>query len=411
MALLSVVQAEILKNARGVPVRYGGDYAKSPVDLPALKFRSVQFRAAWCAVVKNLDFPRCADEKEFKKNFYSVLTLLKKHNCNVLIFQVRANADAVYLSKFAPFSAWISGREGKTLGAFDPLPWMVRESHRYGIEFHAWLNPYRITGSTPLSPRAYLQTLPEKHIARLRSDLVIASTNADGTRALQFDPGRPEVVNMLLHTVQEILQKAPVDAIHFDDYFYPYSGLPPHADSASFARFNPKKLPLDDWRRENVNTLVRTVSRLCRRQKVAFGISPFGIWANAKDVKGGSLTGGTQSRSAIYADSLCWVQQGYLDYIIPQIYWSFDHPKAAYAALTDWWIRVIRRNPGTALYIGHGLYNISGTELYNQLRYNAVHPEIGGEALYALRHLREKRFSKVLKKCWPQAVPVRKTIQ
>ena len=411
MALLPAVRGEILKNARGVPVRYGGDYAKSPVNLPALKFRSVQVRAAWCAVVKNLDFPRCADEKEFKKHFSAVLALLRKHNCNVLIFQVRANADAVYLSKYAPFSAWISGKEGRTLGNFDPLPWMVRECRRNGIEFHAWLNPYRITGSTRLGKTAYLRTLPRRHIARLRSDLVIESTNADGTRALQFDPGRPEVVNMLLHTVQEIIQKAPVDAIHFDDYFYPYSGVAPGTDSASYSRFNPRRLSLDDWRRENVNTLVRSVSRLCRSKNVRFGISPFGIWANAKDVKGGSLTGGTQSRSAIYADSLLWVQQRYLDYIIPQIYWSFDHPKAAYAALTDWWIRVIRRYPGTELYIGHGLYRISAAELYNQLRYNGVHPEIRGEALYALRHLREKKFSTVLRKCWPYPVPAGETIQ
>ena len=156
-----------------------------------------------------------------------------------------------------------------------------------------------------------------------------------------------------------------------------------------------------------MNSLVSQVSRLCRTRGVRFGISPFGIWANAKDVKGGSLTGGTQSRSAIYADSLFWVQQGYLDYIIPQIYWSFDHPQAAYAALTDWWIRAARRAPRTELYIGHGLYNISSTELFNQLRYNSVHPEIRGEALYALRHLREKKFSAVLKKCWPVPVPAK----
>lgn len=406
-AVLLPLQGEILRNAKGVPVRYGGIYAKGSVDLPALRFRSVQFRAVWCAVVENLDFPKCADAADFKRHFLSVLRLLRKNNCNVLIFQVRSNADAVYLSRYNPFSAWISGRAGRTLGNFDPLPYMVKECHRNGIEFHAWLNPYRIIGKTPLSKKRYLQTLPERHIARLRSDLVLASRNPDGTTALQFDPGRVEVINHILHTVKEIIEKAPVDAIHFDDYFYPYNQLPPGADSFSYQRFNPRRLTLADWRRNNVNALVSQVSRLCRSRRVKFGISPFGIWGNAKDVKGGSLTGGTQSRSAIYADSLHWVQRGYLDYIIPQIYWSFDHPKAAYAALTDWWIQVVRRHPGTALYIGHGLYSISSTELYNQLRYNGVHREIGGEALYALRHLRQKKFADVLKKCWPRPVPAR----
>ena len=404
-AFFHSLQGEILRNAKGVPVRYAGIYAKTPVDLPALRFRSVQFRAVWCAVVENLDFPKCADAAQFKKHFSSVLHLLRKNNCNVLIFQVRANADAVYLSRYNPFSAWISGKMGGTLGNFDPLPYMVKECHRKGIEFHAWLNPYRITGKTPLSKKSYLKTLPERHIARLRSDLVLASRNPDGTTALQFDPGRVEVINHILHTVKEIIEKAPVDAIHFDDYFYPYNPLPPGADQYSFSRFNPRRLSLEDWRRNNVNALVSQVSRLCRSRGVRFGISPFGIWGNAKDVKGGSLTGGTQSRSDLYADSLHWIRQGYLDYNIPQIYWSFDHPKAAYAALTDWWIRVMRRYPGTALYIGHGLYKISGREFYDQLRYNAVHREIGGEALYALRHLRSEKFSNVLKKCWPRPVP------
>ena len=404
---LPQLPGEILKNAKGTPVRYGGDYAKGVVNLPELRRRTVQFRGVWCATVQNLDFPRCANKAEFQKHFAAVLALLKKHNCNVLIFQIRANADAVYLSSCNPFSGWISGREGLTLGNFDPLPWMVRECHKNGIEFHAWLNPYRITNSTKLSKSAYLKTLPAKHIARLRPDLVLASKKADGTFALQFDPGRPEVINHLLHTVQEILEKAPVDAIHFDDYFYPYDHLPFEADSATFLKFNPGKLTQPDWRRNNVNLLVSKVSRLCRKHKTRFGISPFGIWGNAKDIRGGSLTGGTQSRSAIYADSLFWLRQGYLDYIIPQIYWNFDHPAAAYAALTDWWIKAVRRYPGTALYIGHGLYNISSTELLNQLRYNSVHPEIGGEALYALRHLRRKNHSKVLQWCWPVAVPVR----
>ena len=402
------LSGEILKNSKGETVRYAGIYGRSPVDLPRLHFRRVQTRAVWCATTQNLDFPRCADAAEFKKHFSGVVALLRKYNCNVLIFQVRGNADAVYLSRYNPFSAWISGKAGRTLGDFDPLPYMVQLCHRNGIEFHAWLNPYRIVSSTKLTREKYLETLPARHIARLRPDLVIAGRNRNGTLSLQFDPGRPEVINHLLHTVDEIIARAPVDAIHLDDYFYPYTPLPPGADAYSYRNFNPGKLSLEDWRRSNVNRLVMQLSRFCRTRRVRFGISPFGIWANAKEVKGGSPTGGVQSRNELYADSLLWMQQGWLDYIIPQIYWSFDHPKAAYAAVTDWWIKAARRYPRTRLLIGHGLYRISGLELYNQLRYNSVHPEISGEALFALRHLREKRFSDSLKKCWPTSVPAMK---
>ncbi|MBE6384944.1 MAG: hypothetical protein E7048_04665 [Lentisphaerae bacterium] len=407
LAGVLTLSGEILKNRKGIPVPYAGIYSNTPVNLPQLHFRRVQMRAVWCAVVNNLDFPRCTNEKQFKRNFAAVIAQLRRHNCNVLFFQVRANGDAVYLSRYNPFSAWISGRAGTPLGNFDPLPYMVRECRRNGIEFHAWLNPYRITGSTSLSKQKYLNTLPARHLARLRPDLVLASRNRNGTWALQYDPGRPEVINHILNTVNEIISRAPVSAICFDDYFYPYTPLQPGTDRRSFLHYNPKGLSLADWRRENVNSLIAAVSRLCRSRRVRFGVSPFGIWANAKNIKGGSLTGGMQAREDIFADTLLWVRRGYLDYIIPQIYWNFAHPKAAYAALTDWWVRVARRYPGTELYIGHGLYNISSTELYNQLRYNSVHPEIRGEALYSLRHLRNGKLSTTIRHCWPAAVPSR----
>lgn len=396
---------EILKDARGVPVRYGGKYSNAPVRLPAMQHKSAQVRAVWCAVVNNLDFPRCTTEAEFKKHFSAVLAQLRRHRCNVLIFQVRANGDAVYRSRYNPFSRWISGTEDIALGHFDPLPYMVQECRRNGIEFHAWLNPYRITGATPLSKGKYLKTLSPRHPARLFPELVLASRTPQGTWALQYDPGRPEVINHILHTVLEIISKAPVDAIHFDDYFYPYTQLPDSADQATFRRYNPRQLSLADWRRSNVNALVSQVSRLCRSRKVRFGISPFGIWANAKDRKGGSLTAGMQSREANCADSLLWLQKGYLDYIIPQIYWSFAHQKAPYAALTDWWVMAVRRYPGTALYIGHSLYNSSASELFNQLRYDSAHREIQGEALYSLRHLKNKKISQMLQNTWRVPVP------
>ena len=198
-----------------------------------------------------------------------------------------------------------------------------------------------------------------------------------------------------------------MDAIHFDDYFYPYEPLMSGTDNSSFYRYNPRRLRLDDWRRENVNTLIRETSRLCRSRRVRFGVSPFGIWDNARKRRGGSLTAGMSSRNDIFADTLLWMQQKWIDYIIPQVYWNFDHPKAAYAAVTDWWIVSARKFPSTELYIGHSLGRSGPAELYNQLRYNSVHPEIRGEALYALRFLRNRNFSTMLQRVWNTPVPSR----
>lgn len=407
LAAAADISGGILRDSRGKPVRYAGIFSAAPVDLPEYHRKNIQTRAVWCAIVHNLDFPRSISAEQFKKNFAHVLAVLKKHNCNVLIFQVRANGDAAYLSRYNPFSAWLTGREGRTYGTFDPLSYMVRECRRRGIEFHAWLNPYRVTGSTKLSKAGYLRTLSPMHIARRRPDLVLASPTRSGTLALQLDPGRPEVVSHILTTVNEIISRAPVDAIHFDDYFYPYEPLMPGTDNSSFYRYNPRRLPLQEWRRENVNTLIREVSRLCRSRRVRFGVSPFGIWANARKQRGGSLTGGMSAREDIFADTLLWVRNNWIDYIIPQVYWNFDHPKAAYAAVTDWWIMAARKYPGTELYIGHSLGRSAPGELYNQLRYNSVHPEICGEALYALRFLRNKNFSNMLRRTWDAPVPAR----
>ncbi len=404
---LSSLRGEILKDSRDRPVRYGGNLSAAPVNLPVLKFRRVQTRAVWCSVVYNLDFPRCTDAKKFKRAFADVLAQLKRHNCNVLIFQLRAGCDAAYLSRINPFSRWITGREGQTLGPFDPLTYMVQECRRSGIEFYAWLNPYRVAGATSQSKEAYLAGLSPMNIARRRPDLVLASPTRSGRLSLQLDPGRPEVIRHILSTVHEIISRAPVSGIVFDDYFYPYDPLLPGTDRASFLRFNPRRLSLEDWRRENVNLLLRECSRLCRSRCVRFGVSPFGIWANSKTFRGGSLTRGMESRQDIFADTLHWLHQNYLDFVIPQVYWPFDHPKAPYAAVTDWWVLAARRYPRTALYIGHSPGLWGPAELANQLRYNSVHPEIRGEAVFALRHLKGGKYTSVLKKCWPVPVPSR----
>lgn len=257
-----------------------------------------------------------------------------------------------------------------------------------------------------------------------------------------LNPGEPEVVNYLIRTVNEILLQYDVDAIHFDDYFYPYFDIG-NLDAATQKKYAPAGMTTEDWRRENVNTLVRNVSLLIRRhnkthqKQIRFGISPFGIWANAPSDKpafflkkqsapsmpAGSLTGGTQSYFKQFADTRKWVQEGWIDYIVPQLYWSFSHRTAPYAALADWWADTVK-GTNTDLYIGHGVYRIGTStdwkdpdELLNQLRFNCLRPEIKGSAFFSYCRLfcpensaQKNAASKMIELYWQkQYSPVPKT--
>ncbi len=380
----------MLRDARTrKPVRYAGKYSSAPVRLPRARERNPEFRGVWVALVHNIDFPRSPNSEIFRKNFLRLADDLKRKHFNAIIFQVRAAADAAYVSKLNPMSRFLTGTEGGTYGGFDPLPFMVAAAHRRGLEFHAWLNPYRVTGATKLSKRAYLKTLSPRNFAAKYPHYVLAFRNG-AHNALFLNPGEPEVRRHIVDTVREILARAPVDAIHFDDYFYPYTKIG-GADLKTYRKYNPRKLSLGDWRRENVDRLIREVSRLVRSRKTQFGVSPFGIWGNAKDIPGGSLTGGMQARADLYADIRKWIRLGQLDYVAPQLYWGFSHELAAYAALSDWWSKAVR-GTRTKLYTGHGVHRI-GTpgmgenELVNQVRYDRRNPEISGFCLFSYRHV------------------------
>ncbi len=382
----------------GKQVPHAGTFSSEKVVLPA-QYRpaTVEMRGVWVATVKNLDFPRHATAAEFQKDFLALLENLCRANFNTLIFQVRPTNDAFYPSKLNPWSQFMTGAEGKALGNFDPLKFMVEETHKRGIEFHAWMNPYRVTNDTPLTKNAYLNSLNSKNFARLNPGLVL-DVPVGKTRMLILNPGEPAVVKFISDTVREVITNYDVDAIHFDDYFYPYSPVG-NADSATFQRNNPGRLALDEWRRTNVDKAIKSVSDTIRAhnkrtgKSVQFGISPFGIWANQSKHAAGSLTGGSQSYFSQFADSRKWVRSNWIDYIIPQVYWSFDHNTAAYGAVTDWWVSNVR-GTNVKLYIGHAAYKL-GTggawqnhlEIPNQLRYNCKYPEIRGSCFYSYRHI------------------------
>jgi uncharacterized lipoprotein YddW (UPF0748 family) len=321
-----------------------------------------------------------------------MLNNIKAAGFTAVIFQIRSNCDAFYPTRLAPWSRWLSGKEGGHLGKnFDPLMFMINETHKRGLEFHAWFNPYRVTNKTALSKQAYLNTLSPNNFARKNPQWVLVKKHPDGNQ-LFLDPGVPQVVDHLAAVIADVVRRYNIDAVHFDDYFYPYEKIG-NEDEQSYRLYNPKKLSRDNWRRENTSRLIwrikQTVNRIniSQQRRVKFGVSPFGIWANRPNISFGSLTGGKESYFTLYADTYSWMRNGYVDYIVPQIYWDFDHDVAAYAALTDWWSQAARQT-GVKLYIGIGAYNgqkWQENELVNQVRYNRMHPEISGAAFFSYR--------------------------
>ncbi len=424
--------AEVLNDpATGKPVRYAGKFSAGRVTLPDhYRAKSREFRGVWVATVGNIDFPRHADAASFQRDFIQLVENLRKANFNAILFQVRPMCDAFYPSKLNPWSRWMTGQEGCGYGSFDPLAFMVEEAHRRNLEFHAWMNPYRVHGGTPQRRDVYLKTLSRNSFARKNPALVLESKLADGRYSLFLNPGEPQVIRHIVASVKEILARYPVDAIHFDDYFYLYTDIG-NIDQAAFRRWNPRRLSLADWRRSNVDNVicgVRQAVDACNRstgRRVAFGVSPFGIWANKSHLDAGSLTGGKESYFAQFADTRGWVKKRWVDYIVPQLYWPFSHDVAAYAALTDWWSSVVA-GTGVNLYIGHGVYRLgSGNswparELADQLRYNSGRPEVSGSVLFSYRSVflpangtMEEGVNRALRTYWkvPALRPVYRNLQ
>lgn len=362
-----------------------------PVSLP-LSEPAREFRGIWIATVVNIDWPRTQKDswEQKKQEFQKLLDYYKGLNFNAVIVQVRAAGDAFYPSRFAPWSRYLTGEEGVPMDTQeDPLSWMILESHRRGMEFHAWLNPYRATFDTRT------ELLSPDHDYFLHPDWMLRY----GAK-YYYDPGLPEVREKLTEIIQEIVQNYDVDAIHFDDYFYPYkvSGQE-FPDSGSFQKFKNSGQSLADWRRENVNQLVREVHETIKGSKpwVQFGISPFGVWRNqSQDPEGSPTRAGQTNYDDLYADPLTWMKNGWIDYLIPQLYWSMDYSLASHRLLADWWAQHASQ---TALYIGNGPYKIRDNsdpawkdvnEIPRQIAYQRTLPSLKGNAFFSARSLFEK---------------------
>ncbi|MGI6744223.1 MAG: family 10 glycosylhydrolase [Eubacteriales bacterium] len=333
-----------------------GDGLNSGVTRP-LPSRFSEMRGIWIATVANIDYPEkpTTDKRALQNQLDDIIENVISSGANTVLFQVRPSSDALYQSKLFPVSEFLTGEQGGDLpGGFDPYGYLVEEGHRQGLRVYAWINPYRITTGTAESPKTDVNALDKSNPARIHPEWTIAY--ADGR--LYYDPGLPEVRELIVSGVRELVENYETDGVIFDDYFYPYPVKnADFDDDATYIKYG-GITRLEDWRRENVNILVRDCYAAIKEINPAceFGIAPFGIWQNDNGSNGGSKTSGFDSYSLIYSDPVAWIKGGYLDFIAPQIYWQFTTSVARFDVLVRWWNAVMSGHESVKLYITHAAY-------------------------------------------------------
>ena len=377
-----------------------------PVMIPVTYVeKSEEFRGVWVATVYNLNIARHTSETQYKAAFQDLVDEVFAANMNAIVFQVRPQSDAFYDSDYAPWSRWLTGTEGGDPG-WDVMQYMIDTSHANGIEFHAWLNPYRVTNSTS-SEATVLSALHSDNFAKQNPDLVIAGDLDSSSRhPYILNPGEPEVKTYIRDVVTELITLYNVDGVHFDDYFYPSSGM--SADTATYNTYKSSGQTIEDWRRENVNDIVRGIKEdidaynTTNSTTIRFGISPSGVWKSGGVDGSNTSTIAHQSYPQQYADTKRWVEEEWVHYICPQIYRDFTHSLVPYADLVDWWASVVR-GTNVDLIIGQGIYKnndwVAG-EIKDHLRYDQKHPEIIGEMMYSASYLDMSQMTDVVNDFW-----------
>ena len=394
-----------------------------------------QFRTAWLSTVVNIDIsdvtsnPNLSAEEEFKNDLSSILDRFEELNLNAVTFQVSPMLDAWYPSDIAPWSQYLhKGGNNYTLqgkdpgfNGFDPLEWLISETHNRGMEFHAWFNPYRVTNTVDKRPVSEkLNELAENNFARKNPHLIYEFQNK-----LFLDPGRPEVIDYVVQRVEEVANKYNVDAIHFDDYFYPYKYSENNKDIYFYTQDLDKQTFIDynrgfgeynienaaKWRENNIDILIKAIKdkvtdiNITNNRSIQFGVSPFGIWGHAENYLEGSNTptGSTSSLRDQFANTRKWVKEGLVDYLTPQIYWSFNTAAAPYGELLQWWDSQFEGINNSHLYIGHPNYKYIDAswdnnfknpyEIANQLRFNQKFENVKGSAFFSFDKLLPKSIA------------------
>ncbi len=319
-----------------------------------------EFRAVWVASVDNIDWPSKGNynSDSQKIEFIKLLDMHQRNGMNALIVQIRPATDAFYPSPYEPWSEWLTGKQGQPPSPYyDPLEFMIKETHSRGLEFHAWMNPYRAVFNIERS------SIAATHITKIYPDWFL--TYGDKK---YFDPGNKQVQQYVTHIVKDVVSRYAVDAIHFDDYFYPYRiAGKEFPDNTKYLQYG-NGLTKDNWRRSNVDSIILMLGNAIKKEnpKCQFGISPFGIWRNEdRDPVNGSKTNGGQTNyDDLFADILLWLKKGWIDYVAPQLYWEFGHKVAPYEVLLDWWGR---HTYGRNCYIGLGIYRANSNTAWKDI--------------------------------------------
>ncbi|HXG48578.1 MAG TPA: family 10 glycosylhydrolase [Methylomirabilota bacterium] len=363
----------------------GADYRPSGIKPPPMLR---EFRGTWVASVGNIDWPSRRDlpVTEQKAELLAILDRAVQLKLNAVILQVRPACDALYASRFEPWSEYLTAQMGRPpVPAYDPLAFAVTEAHARGLELHAWFNPFRArhtSASGPISPL---------HISRTQPNLVRAYGSL-----LWLDPGEPAARDYVVRVILDVVRRYDIDAVHIDDYFYPYpektaAGMViPFPDGASYRKYRATggRLALDDWRRDNVNRFVRRLHESIRAAKphVRFGISPFGIWRpnHPPGIRG------QDAYAELFADARKWMLEGWLDYVAPQLYWAIDAREQSFPALLHWWAA---QNP-LKRHLWPGLsHRHAPLEIVNQVRLTRADPRASGHIHWSIRPLLTDRLN------------------
>ncbi|MFF4185966.1 glycoside hydrolase family 10 protein [Streptomyces sp. NPDC001691] len=352
------------------------------------------FRGVWVATVANRDWPSRPGLSAGAQRAELLAHLDKavERRLNAVVLQVRPTADALWPSRYEPWSEWLTGTQGADPG-WDPLGTAVHEAHERGLELHAWFNPYRIANHTDLT------RLVPTHPARRHPDWAVPYGGK-----LYYNPGLPEVRRFVEDAMLDAVRRYDIDGVHWDDYFYPYPVAgQSFDDDAAYARYGSGFPDRDAWRRHNIDLLVRETAARIKRidRRIRFGISPFGVWRNASsDERGSATTAGVQTYDDLHADTRRWVREGWIDYVCPQLYWNIGFRAADYAVLVPWWDEVAR-DTGVDLYIGEALYKAGDpaqpaawqdpAELSRHLTLAQRYASVRGHCFFAAKEVTEDR--------------------
>ena len=320
-----------------------------------------EMRAGWMASVANINWPakKGLTNEELKKGYIVYLDSLVAVNANAVVMQVRPTGDSFYPCSIEPWSIYLTGEQGKAPSVmWDPMEFMIREAHKRGLEFHAWMNPYRVAQHNDST------LISENHAMRQHPEWFVQYG-----KQWYYDPGVPACAEYTNAVVKEYVSRYDVDGVHFDDYFYPYkvsekdkdgkNVVVDFPDSVSWKKYGADFFAnKEDWRRNNVDKLIKMLSETIKSTKpwVKFGISPFGVWRNddVDPVRGSASKAGCQNYDDLYADILLWLEKGWIDYVTPQLYWKIGKKIVDYPILLDWWIKY---SYGRQMFVGHSMGN------------------------------------------------------